>query len=1049
MKILNWIKDNLLFVFTVFLLAFIPLYPKLPIINVQHTWVYVRLEDFVIVLAIIVWAALLLLRKATLKTPLTIPIMLFWVIGGIATLHGVLLLFPTIANVFSNVAFFSFLRRVEYMSLFFIAFSGIKDKKFITYVAVTLTITLLLVVGYGFGQKYLGFPAFLTMNEEFAKGIPIQLSDLARVPSTFAGQYDLAAYLVLIIPLLVSLAFGFKNIIVKIVLLLTSGLGFILLFMTVSRISFFALLLSLLLLFILQKKKIIILSLLALTFALLVFSPSLLQRFKSTVTEVNVLVNAGTGAAVGEVREVPASYFKDKIIEIIPAPNSSLSTSSGSALVMLPSLIPPIAPLVIEANNNSTGESLPQGTSYVDLPLSPVVKKVDQYFSQKLTVKDGIQSEKISVSYGDFLIKKAKAYDLSFTTRFQGEWPNTFTAFMRNIFIGSGYGSVSLAVDNNYLRILGESGLLGFMAFISIFIAAFIYIKKLLADVDSAVVKSFVIGFAAGSFGLAVNATLIDVFEASKIAFTYWLLMGVVIGTLSLYRKDNVDLFKGFKEAVTSPVAIVIYILIVVSAFFSSMVSNYFVGDDFTWLRWASTTSHNLSSYFTQADGFFYRPGTKLYFSAMYSIVWLNQTMYHLVSILLHFGVSVLAFLIFRKIFKNYVMAVVGVGLFLMLAGYHEIVFWIAATGHLFNALFILLGLLFFISWREKQKIIYLVASVVSIILSMLFHELGIVAPLLIILYDLIFVEKSALSRFSRKSIYSILLLPVLPYLGFRFLAQSHWFNGDYSYNLLKLPYNVLGNALGYLSLDLLGPQSLSFYEQLRSLSRTHLVMAIPIFLVIILGLTIVYKLIMRKIEREDRKILIFGFLFFLIALLPFLGFGNITSRYSYLSSIGFVILLTYLLKKAYLLLVNISDKRIGTMCVLIIAIVYVMFQSFELQKLKSDWKFAGSKAEKFLISIEEHSQDSWMRQAQEFYFVDLPIRNGEAWIWPVGLKDALWLAFKNPDLAVNTSTSVESALSLTASSPSAHVFKFNDDGSVDEYVRAKSGQIELLYPQK
>ena len=257
MKFLKWIWNNFLFVFTIFLLAFIPLYPKIPIIDIKNTWVYIRAEDFAVTLIILVWIILLLLKKATLKTPLTIPIMFFWIIGGLATLHGVLVLFPSLADVFPNVAFLSFFRRIEYMSLFFIAYASIKNKKFISHVAVTLMIILLLIVGYGFGQKFLGFPAYLTMNEEFAKGAPIQLSQLSRIPSTFAGHYDLAAYLVLVIPILVSLAFGFRNIIFKFSLLITASLGFVLLFMTVSRVSFFVLLFSLLILLILQKKKII------------------------------------------------------------------------------------------------------------------------------------------------------------------------------------------------------------------------------------------------------------------------------------------------------------------------------------------------------------------------------------------------------------------------------------------------------------------------------------------------------------------------------------------------------------------------------------------------------------------------------------------------------------------------------------------------------------------------------------------------------------------------------------------------------------------------
>lgn len=1039
--------SNFLFVFTIFLLAFIPLYPKLPLLDVVNTWVYVRVEDFVVALAVSVWIILLLLKKVTLKTPLTIPIMIFWISGGLATLHGVLILFPTLADVFSNVALLSFLRRIEYMSLFFIAYASIRDKKSITYVAVALAVVLLLVVGYGFGQKFYGFPAYLTMNEEFAKGAPIQLSSLSRVPSTFAGHYDLAAYLVLVIPLLISLAFGFKNIIFKIFLLTASSLGFVLLFMTVSRVSFLVLLLSLLMLLILQKKRLIIISLLALTFILLLFSPSLLQRFKSTVSEVNVLVNAKTGGAIGQVKEVPAAYFKDKIIRRIADSNTKDLSASISATLPF-ALIPPIAPLVVEANS-STGENLPQGTSYVNLPLSPVIKKVDMYFFQKLITKTGVESEEITVFYGDFLIKKTKAYDLSFTTRFQGEWPKTFEAFKRNIFLGSGFGSVSLAVDNNYLRILGESGLFGFASFISIFIIALIYIKKVLPKVDSPIIRSFIIGFVAGSFGLALNAFLIDVFEASKIAFTYWLLMGVAIGVLHLYQKEEIDLLSEFKKVIISPHAVIAYIFVAVAAFFFPMYANYFVGDDFTWFRWVSDCCSSIADYFTKANGFFYRPGTKLYFSLMYSAFWLNQTVYHLISVFLHFAVSALLFLILRKILKDYFLAITGVVLFIILSGHHEDIFWISSTGFLFNAFFALSGLLSFIFYKEKNKIVYFVISLASIIFSLFFHELGVIAPLLIILYDFVFGEKLILNKLSRKVSYLILLSPILPYLILRFLASSHWFSGDYSYNLFKLPYNILGNTIGYLLLDLLGPQSFSFYAGLRTFSREHMIFAIPFSFAVIFGFIALYRAIIGKTEEKERKIVVFGCLFFLIALLPFLGLGNITSRYSYLSSVGFVILLVFFLKKTYVYLINISDRYIGTASIVVIAIVYLAVQLFGLQEIHADWKSAGEKSKRFIVSVEEYSKDFWLRQKMQFYFVDMPIRAGEAWVWPVGLKDALWLTFKNPNLAVYTMSDINSAFDQAAGLPSAHVFRFDKDGNVDEVVRAKNGQINLLNPPR
>jgi len=109
-KIFSWIWENILFLETLFLLIFIPLFPKIPILDVKNTWVYIRGEDFVVFFVLLSWIFLLFRKKITLRTPLTIPIITFWIIGAIATMHGVLLIFPTIANVFPNVAFLSLVR---------------------------------------------------------------------------------------------------------------------------------------------------------------------------------------------------------------------------------------------------------------------------------------------------------------------------------------------------------------------------------------------------------------------------------------------------------------------------------------------------------------------------------------------------------------------------------------------------------------------------------------------------------------------------------------------------------------------------------------------------------------------------------------------------------------------------------------------------------------------------------------------------------------------------------------------------------------------------
>ena len=1050
-KIFSWIWENILFLETLLLLIFIPLYPKLPLINVRNTWVYVRLDDFVVLFVLLSWLVLLFRKKISLKTPLTIPILIFWIIGAVATTHAVLLVFPLLANVFPNVAFLSLLRHIEYMSLFFVAYHGMKDKRMLPVTIGVLVITLIGVIGYGFGQRYLQFPAFLTMNEQFAKGAPIILSQLSRIPSTFAGQYDLAAYLVLIIPILVSLLFGFKNWLIRFLLLATSALGFILLLLTVSRISLFALLTALLVILFFQKRKIILLAIpIIAIFAILIvsFKPTILARFQNTVKETDVLVDAKTGDAVGNVQFVPAEYFKDKIVlqkevkdkeELVNAITTENGTSGASRSAILPFvLIPPRVPLVL-ASNISTGETLPQGTGYINLPLSPVVERLGNFYYQLPPEIKASFSAQVLVLSGDFVVKRAAAYDLSFTTRFQGEWPNALVAFQRNVLVGSGYGSVSLAVDNNYFRMLAEVGLLGFTAFLVIFLSLGIYVWKIYPNIESKLAKSFILGFVAGVIGLALNATLIDVFEASKVAYVLWLLLGVTFGILVLYQKNALNLLKELKRIATSAYAIVVYLLSLTIVLFYPMLGNFFVGDDFTWFRWAAQCSRNcvplniLISYFTNADGFFYRPGTKVYFYLMYSNFWLNQVVYHAVSLFLHFVVAVLFYLLAKKIFKNNLLAVLAAVLFLLMSGATEAIYWISSTGFLFTSIFALSSLLFFILWSEKRKIIYYVASLVCMSLGLLFHEMGVIIPLLIIAYgfkdDMSWAFVKGLIR---KLDYLLLFVPVAIYLLMRLLAQSHWLSGDYNYDLLKLPFNFVGNALGYITLTLVGQTSLPFYEIIRNFLKGNIWLSL---ILVVLGIAVLIfagKKMMHVFDKKEKSIITFGALFFLISLLPFLGLGNITSRYSYLASLGLILIFVMLIKKLYDYLLS-NGKEIALAVVCVFVLVFSLFHIIQLQQSYFDWSGAGVKVQNFFVSIDDAYSDYWSNTPIEYHFINVPLQYNQAWVFPVGLSDAIWFAFKNDQARIFIDKDLQTALQETTPSLTSKIFKFNDDGSVTQ----------------
>lgn len=1031
-KIFSWLTNNLLFVCTVFLLIVIPLYPKLPLLDIKNTWVYVRVEDFLVLAVIFIWLIFFIRKKATLHTPLTMSIFAFWIIGAIATIHGIILIFPTTANIFPNVAFLAYLRHIEYMSLFFIAYAGMRDKRFLPVIIATLTATLFGVILYGFGQKYLSFPAYLTMNEEFAKGIPIQLSALSRVPSTFAGHYDLAAYLVLVVPIMASLFFGFKNILVKAFLVVLVILGFILMFMTVSRVSFIVLVIGIFIVLLFQKKKIVLISLpiIVLLFILLLgFKSSLLQRFGNTVREVDVMVDGKTGAAIGNVSYVPAKYFFDKDVKIQRVNNEedlgsaltgNLKEENSATVSAVPfyRLVDPSTQLpLVTASNISTGETLPQGTGYINLSLSPVKERVGNFFYGLSPNVASTASAQIVNFHGDFIIKRAAAYDLSFTTRFQGEWPHAIEAYSRNIAIGSGYGSVSLAVDNNYLRMLGEIGLLGIGAFLTIFLVVGIYIKKMLPGVDSKLAKSLIVGYTAGVIGLILNAILIDVFEASKIAFMLWLLTGVIMGTLHIYSQRQIDLYKELKNLATSTFAVIVYMVIITVSVFSRSLPNYFLGQDFTWFRYASTHTANISANI-------YAPAAKLYFYFMYSAFWLNQDMYHLVSVSFHFICAVLFFLIASKILKNRLLSALSAFLFLIVSGYSEAVFSISSTGYLFSAVFVLLGLLSYIYYAEKEKIWIFFASLTCVILALLFNEVGVILPVLIIIYRVTYGDRKLFEEF--RNLKTILLfLPAILYVSLRFGVFSEFLSTT---SLLTLPFTIINNLAGYFFLVLFGGMS----EPLYRLLQGHMILSAGFILAICVLVFFVNKSKVLQFTKAERKIATFGVLFFLTSLLPFILISGMHGTYSYLPTLGALILLMLCVKRMYFYLETQGrDIAYGSLAVLVL--VFSLLHIIQFQESLLAWRTNGEMVRNFYISIDDLYSNNWSKSAVNLYFVHVPVGGTDAQVLPSTLGDVLWFAFRNPNLKTKSYTSSEQALNDARATSSARVFQFKDDGSVTE----------------
>ena len=133
--------------------------------------------------------------------------------------------------------------------------------------------------------------------------------------------------------------------------------------------------------------------------------------------------------------------------------------------------------------------------------------------------------------------------DRSSSIRFVVEWPRAIRALLKNPILGTGYSSITLATDNDYLRALGETGILGFISFSLIIGSIIVLICKAAININkfNLIEKTFVAGYSGGFIGILVNAFFIDIFEASKFATIFWFFTGIFVFIVlnNKYEQNN------------------------------------------------------------------------------------------------------------------------------------------------------------------------------------------------------------------------------------------------------------------------------------------------------------------------------------------------------------------------------------------------------------------------------------------------------------------------------------------------------------------------------
>ena len=440
------------------LLVFIPLYPKFPLFGVKNTYVSIRLDDIVIAGSLLV--LLLSQIKAHYSLTKTNAFKLFlpyFAIILVSFLNAVLILKTDPVN----ILFLYTLRKFQYISVFFLTIQAVKRKKDLPYPLIFLTIASLFVAIYGFGQKYLSFPIVSTMNEEFSKGYLLTLTVWSRISSTFAGHYDLAAFLSVFLVILAGVFVLSKNKLAKFSLIFIWLILYYLLTLTASRVSIFALWGGLVICFLTTKKFFWIIPSSLIIIYSITTSAELNQRLIATIKTINPNISQLSPT------QKPLPTSTPPLKKPTPTPKQTLAKPSPKPTTFRNQQTPEYPQVDIDAGVSRSGQ-----------------------------------------------------------IRFNVEWPRAMTAFKKNILIGTGLGSLGLATDNDFLRLLGESGILGFVTFMAIplyFVLITFKRKQKLSFVFMSALVTYL-----------ANAVFIDVFEASKTAYLFWIMMAIYYQNLTL-----------------------------------------------------------------------------------------------------------------------------------------------------------------------------------------------------------------------------------------------------------------------------------------------------------------------------------------------------------------------------------------------------------------------------------------------------------------------------------------------------------------------------------
>jgi protein O-mannosyl-transferase len=296
--------------------------------------------------------------------------------------------------------------------------------------------------------------------------------------------------------------------------------------------------------------------------------------------------------------------------------------------------------------------------------------------------------------------------------------------------------------------------------------------------------------------------------------------------------------------------------------------------------------------------GYFYNPnssnplmglvGTVIH-AGIYHMFGMDPWAFRLSNILFHFGSASLIFLIVKKL-KSSRLGFITACVFAVHPVLTESVTWISGAPYAEYG-FLMLASFYYYLKISKKKIFYWLA-VIFFLISLMVNEKGIVFPLILLTYELVF--GSIKENFKKLTPFFILsglwFLFLVGVLGTRIetLTMTHSQTGGFYNPLVQIPIAITT----YIQLIFL-PLGLTLYHSELLLGNLE-------YFVRVLGLLTFFVALFWS-YKKDRWVF-FWLGFFLISLLPMLTPLKVASvvaeRYVYFGSIGIITIFSYYLDK-------------------------------------------------------------------------------------------------------------------------------------------------------